>query len=412
MDTLISQQHVKQRNILSSVTQLPAQKPALYKFVGHGSPTGTHLTVIEQIKQKPVYMRGRLSQNGPIHPRVAAPPVSRQVKPVPQTRERPAEKLLQQRTIIPFILMFMALAVGAVFAFLALNWQKDWFMALLGRAYSLEPGADTGLEQNLIAYTGLSAPLPVTEDIPLNLVETFAWESYVVKRGDSISRIAVNHALSMDAIVASNNIPNAKLLREGEILRIPNMNGIPYMVKKGDTLSKISAGMGVPLEVILDVNDIQSETITPGMSLFIPGAKMRSEDLRLVLGDLFIYPIRGRLTSPFGWRKDPISGVRRYHAAIDLAAAMGTPIKAAMEGRISSVGLNSVYGKYVIISHSNGYQTMYAHLSVVSVNQGAAVSQGSKIGEVGSTGYSTGPHLHFALYKNGRAVNPLDYLNS
>jgi murein DD-endopeptidase MepM/ murein hydrolase activator NlpD len=140
---------------------------------------------------------------------------------------------------------------------------------------------------------------------------------------------------------------------------------------------------------------------------------MRSEDLRLALGELFIYPLKGaRLTSPFGWRNDPISGVRRHHAAIDLAAPMGTTVKAAMDGKVSSVGFNSTYGKYIILSHGSEYQTMYAHLNEVSVKQGGRVTQGIKIGEVGSTGYSTGPHLHFAVYKNGRAVNPLDYLNS
>jgi murein DD-endopeptidase MepM/ murein hydrolase activator NlpD len=96
---------------------------------------------------------------------------------------------------------------------------------------------------------------------------------------------------------------------------------------------------------------------------------------------------------------------------VDLAAPLGAPVKAALDGRISSVGFNSVYGKYIIISHSGGYQTMYAHLSVVSVRQGAYAYQNTKIGEVGSTGYSTGPHLHFAIYKNGRAVNPLELLS-
>jgi murein DD-endopeptidase MepM/ murein hydrolase activator NlpD len=75
------------------------------------------------------------------------------------------------------------------------------------------------------------------------------------------------------------------------------------------------------------------------------------------------------------------------------------------------VGLNSVYGKYIIITHSNGLVTWYAHMSVTSVAQGAYVRQGAKIGEVGSTGYSTGPHLHFAVYKNGKPVNPLELLN-
>jgi murein DD-endopeptidase MepM/ murein hydrolase activator NlpD len=234
-----------------------------------------------------------------------------------------------------------------------------------------------------------------------------------VKKGDSVSKIAAAHSLSLDAVIASNNISNARRLREGETLRIPNMDGIPYIVKKGDSLSGISRSLGVPMEAILDANDLQKDIITAGQLIFVPGARMRSEDLKLALGELFIYPLRGaRLTSPFGWRNDPISGVRRHHAAIDLAAPTGTTVKAAMDGKVSSAGFNSTYGKYIILSHGNEYQTMYAHLNQVSVKQGDRVTQGAKIGEVGSTGYSTGPHLHFAVYKNGRPVNPLDFLSS
>jgi murein DD-endopeptidase MepM/ murein hydrolase activator NlpD len=95
-----------------------------------------------------------------------------------------------------------------------------------------------------------------------------------------------------------------------------------------------------------------------------------------------------------------------------LAAPLGTVVKAAMDGRVSTVGINSTYGNFIILSHGNGYQTLYAHLNTVSVKKDDRVNQGVKIGEVGNTGYSTGPHLHFAVYKNGRAVNPLEYLNS
>jgi murein DD-endopeptidase MepM/ murein hydrolase activator NlpD len=267
---------------------------------------------------------------------------------------------------------------------------------------------------HLISYTGLAPKaVPNTEDkIPLDLLESFAWESYKIKPGDSISKIAAAHAISMDAIIASNGITNARRLRAGEIIRIPNMDGIPYTVKKGDTLSGISGALGVPLEAILDANDIQYDAITPNTVIFIPGAKMKTEELKLALGELFIYPIRGRLTSPYGWRNDPISGVRRYHAALDLAAPTGTPIKASMDGRVVTLGFNSVYGRYIILSHGNGFQTLYAHMNATSVRQGAYVQQGVKIGEVGSTGYSTGPHLHFAVFKNGKAVNPLEFLNS
>jgi murein DD-endopeptidase MepM/ murein hydrolase activator NlpD len=279
---------------------------------------------------------------------------------------------------------------------------------------ALEPGRDNSIRASLASYAGIAGALASPREdegfIPLDMMDDFSWEIYTVRAGDSVSKIASEHSISMDAIIASNGIANARKLREGETLRIPNMDGIPYTVKTGDSLSKISASLGVPLGAILDANNMDSDAITAGMSLFIPGAKMRAEDLKLALGDLFAYPIRGRLSSPYGWRNDPINGQRRFHAALDLAANTGTPVKASMDGRISTVGINSVYGKYIIISHTGSFQTLYAHLNTVSVAQGAYVSRGTKIGEVGSTGYSTGPHLHFAIYKNGKPVNPLEYL--
>ncbi|MDR1287310.1 MAG: M23 family metallopeptidase [Treponema sp.] len=274
-----------------------------------------------------------------------------------------------------------------------------------------QPEEDGGYGHNLASYAGLLPPEAAGDDIPLDLMETFSWSSYKVRRGDSVSKIAADHGISMDAVIACNGITNVRRLREGQTLRIPNMDGIPYTVKNGDSLSKISASFKTPLEAILDANDIESDGISGGTVLFIPGARMKTEELKLALGELFVYPIRGRLTSPYGWRDDPISGVRRYHAAIDLAASAGTPVRAAMDGKISSVGYNATYGNYIIISHGGGYQTLYAHLRVVSVKKDAEVNQGSKIGEAGSTGYSTGPHLHFAVFKNGKAVNPLEYLH-
>jgi murein DD-endopeptidase MepM/ murein hydrolase activator NlpD len=269
------------------------------------------------------------------------------------------------------------------------------------------------LERNLASYAGIhprSAPVEDGEAIPLDLMETFTWNEYRVKKGDTLSEIAQTQKLSMGTLIASNGITNARRLREGEILRLPNMDGIPYTVKAGDSLSGISGSSSVPLRVILDVNNLETDVITPGMSLFLPGAKMPQEELRLALGESFIYPVRGVLSSPYGWRVDPIAKVDRFHSAIDLAAPQGTPVKATMDGKVSRVATNSVYGKYIILTHQGGYQSLYAHLSVVSVKQDAWVSRDSKIGEVGSTGYSTGPHLHFSIFKNDRAINPLEVL--
>jgi murein DD-endopeptidase MepM/ murein hydrolase activator NlpD len=280
---------------------------------------------------------------------------------------------------------------------------------------ALPPGEDSSIRASIASYAGIPAALSVPEEnagfMPLDLMETFRWETYTVRPGDSVSKIAAERSVSMDAIIASNGIANARRLREGESIRIPNMDGIPYTVKRGDSLSKISAAMETPMEAILDANNMDSDTITVGMSLFIPGARMRAEDLKLALGEVFVYPVRGRISSPYGWRNDPISGARRFHAALDMAANTGTPVKASLDGRVATVGLNSVYGKYIILTHGGGFQTLYAHLNTVSVAQGSYIKGGSKIGEVGSTGYSTGPHLHFAVYKNGKPVNPLDYLH-
>jgi murein DD-endopeptidase MepM/ murein hydrolase activator NlpD len=403
-------QHVERRNhggLFHKTGSSTARKP--YKY-------------IDGVKQRPARIKRRYKRKSASEPRPdifdhllnrlsnSHGPSIRKVsseneKPKKSRNPRkPGHKPLQF-SVAPIF----ALAGIAVFSVLTLNWKVPLSAALT-------PAADPGIQVNLASYAGL-APLSAAgfdvenETIPLDLMESFHWESHTVRSGETVSKIAAAHSVSMDAIIASNGITNARRLREGMTIRIPNMDGIPYTVKTGDSLSRISTAMDVPLEAILDANDIESDTISAGVTLFIPGARMRSEDLKQALGELFIYPIRGRLTSPFGWRLDPISGARRHHAAIDLAAPTGTPIKAAMDGRISTVGLSSVYGKYIIISHSGGLQTWYAHMSATSVVQGAYIRQGAKIGEVGSTGYSTGPHLHFAVYKNGKPVNPLELLN-
>jgi len=124
----------------------------------------------------------------------------------------------------------------------------------------------------------------------------------------------------------------------------------------------------------------------------------------------FIWPVNGSLTSAFGWRRSPITGKQEYHSGIDIAAATGTPVRAAQAGQVTTVGHNNVYGNYIIITHSGGYSTLYGHLSSTRVRTGVMVESGEHIGAVGSTGQSTGPHLHFTVYRNGTAINPINLL--
>jgi murein DD-endopeptidase MepM/ murein hydrolase activator NlpD len=118
-------------------------------------------------------------------------------------------------------------------------------------------------------------------------------------------------------------------------------------------------------------------------------------------------PVNGRVTSGFGSRFHPILGYVRMHAGLDLAAAYGSPIVAAADGRVVSAGWSGGYGNLVRITHAGGIQTMYGHMSRIVAASGSMVRQGQLIGYVGSTGLSTGPHLHYEVLKNGRPVNPL-----
>jgi murein DD-endopeptidase MepM/ murein hydrolase activator NlpD len=288
-------------------------------------------------------------------------------------------------------------------------------LALIGRLSYIpdpEPPEDALVREAMAGYSGLGPAADQGDEIPLDLTETFAWQNYLVRPGDSVELIARHFGLSLDAVIASNNLRNVRReLRAGERIRIPNMDGIPYTVKSGDSYAGIARSMDVPLEAVLDANDIQSDAVSPGTVLFIPGAKMDRNELRQALGELFVYPVSGRRTSPFGWRVDPFTGVKSFHAGLDLSSPMGTSVKASADGRVSAVGTNAVYGNFIILSHADNYQTMYAHLSRILVQKGASVSQGAVIGRVGSTGRSTGPHLHFSVYKNNRAVDPLEVLN-
>jgi murein DD-endopeptidase MepM/ murein hydrolase activator NlpD len=118
-------------------------------------------------------------------------------------------------------------------------------------------------------------------------------------------------------------------------------------------------------------------------------------------------PVHGRLTSGFGERFHPILGYVRFHDGVDLATAAGTPITAAADGRVVGAGWHGGYGQQVQIAHANGLETSYGHMSRIAARVGEFVRKGEVIGYVGSTGLSTGPHLHFEVMRNGRPVNPM-----
>lgn len=251
------------------------------------------------------------------------------------------------------------------------------------------------------------------KDMEKLFCQPVTFQSYKVLPGDSISSITKKFGLSnISTLIAVNDIDNVRQLRAGQKLKIPSIDGLFYTVQKGNSLQGISLKYNVTIEDLLDVNELESSELAVGQVIFVPGAKLEPQVLSKAMGELFRSPLKTsyRLTSHFGPRADPFTGARSNHTGVDMACPTGTPILASASGTITYSGTSPVFGYYVIINHGNGYQSLYGHMSKILAKKGQWVSQGTRIGLVGSTGYSTGPHLHFTVFKNGKLVDPLSLI--
>ena len=263
------------------------------------------------------------------------------------------------------------------------------------------------------ALYGLAVPEPASRPeggVNPVLLTSLKVTPYTTRAGDSLSRIAARFNLNIDTVVSWNSIRDARSMPTGTQLDIPNSNGLKYTVRRGDTLQGIAQSSSLELNSILDWNRLSSSVISVGQELFLPGARMSANELNRILGNLFMYPVQGRISSYFGERSDPFTGVERFHNGVDIVNKPLTAIQAAMAGTVGDVGFSADFGYYVILKHSGSYQTLYGHLTRYIVGRGQKVQQGQKIGELGTTGYSTGPHLHFSIFHNGEAVDPLRFL--
>ncbi len=236
---------------------------------------------------------------------------------------------------------------------------------------------------------------------------------YVVRPGDTISEIAASFGLHAGTILSLHPVDVRRLL-PGTVLTIPNRDGLFVGVQPNDTLSGIAKRYGSTVQEILDANDLSTTVLHVGEALFVPGARMDEDAYLLAIGELFQWPlVNYRFTDGYGMRTHPISGDWLMHTGIDIANVIGTPVLAARAGRVvhveSQVGN---YGKLIIIDHGDGYTTLYAHLNSFSVSRGDWVSTGDRIGTLGNTGRSTGPHLHFEIRRNGVHEDPLGHLQA
>lgn len=258
---------------------------------------------------------------------------------------------------------------------------------------------------------------------------------YKVKSGENISKIAHKFGLNVSTINWANNITSKSTIQVGQELKIPPTNGIYYEVESGDTLSEIAKIHGVDIKKIYSFNLLnEGGKLSTGQEIFIPEAKKV-----YVIRNLEVPTSSGQKTGTTPYQIPKVSttsggtiasmgtklqkptqgiltqGYHKGHYAIDIANKMNTPIYAAAGGKVikeSHSGWNYGYGRYIVIDHGNGVETLYAHNNVTKVGVGDIVKRGQLISLMGNTGRVfgvTGIHLHFELRINGRKVNPTNY---
>lgn len=240
---------------------------------------------------------------------------------------------------------------------------------------------------------------------------------YEVQVGDNIKSIANKFDVSETTIRWQNSLTGDKI-KVGQILKILPVTGIAHKVQKGDTVYSIAKKYDAESQAIIDFpfnsfsNDETFE-LAIGQIVIVPDGVMPAPTVTprirqttpdagtVVASGQFVWPAAGTITQRFAW----------YHPGVDIANRATPMVIAADAGRITAAGWDaSGYGNMVLIDHGNGYVTRYGHLSAISVIAGQTVGRGSIIGRMGSTGRSTGPHLHFEIYLKGTRVSPLNYL--
>ncbi len=278
-------------------------------------------------------------------------------------------------------------------------------MTLLAPAIHTDPNpAKGGGDITIVGGTALlpdagpSGTIADIEDVHGTQIST-----YVVRRGDTISSIAKMFTVSINTVLWANDLKRGAVLKEGDTLVILPVSGIQYTVVKGDTLAGVAKKYKGDIEEIVSYNGLsENAALAVGDVIVIPNGEIASvvsttggaSRVKVNLpsyGGYYAYPLAGA--------GHKTQGVHGYNG-VDIGAPTGTPIYAAAAGDViigRDYGWNGGYGKYIVIKHGNGTQTLYAHMNQVIAFAGQTVVQGQLIGYVGNTGRSTGPHLHFEV---------------
>lgn len=262
---------------------------------------------------------------------------------------------------------------------------------------------------------------------------------HTVAAGDTLSSLAERYGVTVATLAAANEMGPEDLLQIGQELRVPRVDGLLYRIAEGDTLWDLAVAYGVDPDVVIRANpDTEPAALQIGDWLLIPGARPREQVVMVAArgggdsrqaaapqvapqptpapgspaadGGFEIWPLSGEITSPFGWRIHPVRGNRSFHDGIDIAGDTGDIIVAVAPGVVTLAEWYGGWGLTVKVDHGGGLVTRYSHASRLLVRVGETVAAGQPVARVGSTGVSTGPHLDFGVYVNGKAQDPLDWL--
>jgi len=334
-------------------------------------------------------------------------------------------------TFLPILLLIPLSAANAgIFSFLGelfLGGHTEVFerelnsqnIALLQGAVNSDPNPSKGGGD--ITIVGDSALLPETGPIGTlaDIDETSTQKSdrisvYVVREGDSLSQIAKMFGVDANTIRWANDIGRGDVIKEGQTLIILPVSGVRYTVEKGDTLASIIKELGGDMDEVINYNGLEDgATLAIGDVITIPGGEMQAPAQTTT--STYTAPRRSSGPNYDGYYIWPVDGGRitqgiHGYNGVDVGAPYGTSVFAAAGGEVIISRYSSGnpwfggYGNYIVVEHANGTQTLYSHLSNVIVKRGWNVVQGQVIGYIGSTGRSTGPHLHFEVRG---AKNPL-----
>ncbi len=244
--------------------------------------------------------------------------------------------------------------------------------------------------------------------------------TYTIRDGDTVSSIAEKFGVSIDTVIWANNISSVTSIKSGQQLKIPPVTGIVHQVQRGETVYSIAQKYEANPQAVVDfpfnsfAND-ETFGLAVGQTLIVPdGVKPEAKpvapkppvylaqaDVQTGGSGTFIWPTNGRITQRYVW----------YHRGTDIANQGSPAIVASRGGRVSAVIYGRYgYGNHVVVDHGDGFQTLYAHLNKIYVGANQQVSAGQALGQMGSTGRSTGIHLHFEVIKNGVKIDPLSVL--